>query len=339
MRRYWDPEEARVKYHGQELTIWEPIRPLSMGTTHKHDFQGLGRKNAFPHHNKHPPKPEHKFEGDSTYNLTYKKWPTQPIYQHPSPLVARSYPGMWHTTANTSYQYPTPKERGPSRRERPVAESKPFEVLSTMMADYKAWPLNVERQRPPTAPEASPLAFTGSSVATEAYKWPLKDRTRPKNMKDPKGPPQAFEGESEYTAKYVKVRLPAGMPCSLGMQIASKAYAEGGVGGQFLTMIPAGTGTPMVATQTLTTAMHQQEAGRIVVIAKRDGDLDGIELGYFTMDALRPAKYGTQQVTVTFKLASEQLLQCSAYYKQGNRKVNLSFKDRAPLRSVSAPDI
>eukprot|EP00966_Prymnesium_polylepis_P015115 349186-Prymnesium_polylepis.1 len=65
-----------------------------MGTTHKHDFQGLGRKNAFPHHNKHPPKPEHKFEGDSTYNLTYKKWPAQPIYQHPSPLVARSYPGM-----------------------------------------------------------------------------------------------------------------------------------------------------------------------------------------------------------------------------------------------------
>jgi len=337
-RTYWDPDDAAQKYHGLELTMWEPIRPMSMGTTHKNDFQGLGQKNAFPHHNKHPAKPDHKFEGESTYNMTFKRWPIQPVYQHPSPLVARSYPGQWHTTANTSYGYPTPKERGASRRDRPLAESKPFEGMSTMMADYRPWPLDVARAHP-TSPEASQLPFRGATTAQEAYMWPVKDRTRMKITKDPKGPPQPFDGQSEYNAKYVRLQLPPGMPCALGMQIASKPYAVGGVGGQFLTMIPAGTGTPHVATQTLTTTVDMQEMGRIIVIAKRDSHIDGIELGHFTLDGIRPAKYGVPMVTITFKLVTETQLQCSAFYKQGNRKVNLTFKDRAPLRAVSQPEL
>ena len=105
-----------------------------------------------------------------------------------------------------------------------------------------------------------------------------------------------------------------------------------------MTMIPSGTGTPIIAQQTLTTTKDMQDTGRIVVIAKRAGEYDGIELGHFAMDGIKPTKVGIQMVTVTFKLVNELQLQCTAFYKQGNRKVNLIFKDRAPLRSVSQPD-
>ena len=124
------------------------------------------------------------------------------------------------------------------------------------------------------------------------------------------------------------------MPCSLGLQVANKAYAAGGVGGQFLLMVPAGSSTPIIAQKTLTTTADMQDTGRIVVIAKRDSDVDGIELGHFAIDGIKPTKVGQQIVNVTFKLVNDQHLQCTAFYKQGNRKVNLSFKDRAPLRSV-----
>ena len=69
---------------------------------------------------------------------------------------------------------------------------------------------------------------------------------------------QPFDGSTEYNDQYVRVRLPPGMPCSLGLQVASKPYAQGGVGGQFLSMIPAGSSTPIIAQKTLTTTQDMQ---------------------------------------------------------------------------------
>jgi len=255
-----------------------------------------------------------------------------------SGAIAKQYPGQWATTANESYQFPKPKDRPVTSHQRPLNKSHPFEGQSTHMADYVKWPLPSRADyRPPTAPDAKHLPFAGTSIHHESFMWPMKDRTRPHIQKFPKADPQPFNGESEDTAKYTQLKLPAGMPCSLGLQIASKPYVYGGVGGQFLTMIPAGTPTPCIASKMLTTVVDMQDRAKIVVIAKRDGDLDGVELGHFSMDGIRPTKLGTQTVNVTFKLMNEQTMQVTAMYRQGNRKINLQFRDAMPLRTLAQP--
>ena len=92
-----------------------------------------------------------------------------------------------------------------------------------------------------------------------------------------------------------------------------------------------------MAQQVLTTSENQQETGRIVVVAKRDGELNGIELGHFALDGIKPSRQGMAVITVTFKLVNELHLQCTAFYKAGNRKVHLAFKDKTSLRAVKKP--
>ena len=187
-RAYWDPDASAEKFHGQELMVWQPPRPASMGMTHRHDFPGLGRKNAFPKHNKNPAKLDHKFEAESTYNMTFKRWPVQPVHQQPAPLVARTYPGQWATTSQSTYQYPHVKQRTASRRDRPPTVHHPFEGVSTMTASYPAWPHQAFVSGAPQAPEASRLPFRGATTAQEAFKWPVRDRSRPNLEKSLKGP-------------------------------------------------------------------------------------------------------------------------------------------------------
>ncbi|KAL1525826.1 hypothetical protein AB1Y20_020663 [Prymnesium parvum] len=336
IRVYWEPDEAARRYHGDELTLWEPHRPCAAGTTHRNDFRGLGQRNAWPYRGNRAPKPPTKFDGESTYHHDYPAWPLPPAApRRPAEQPPRSFPGQWDTTHAASYTFPRQKAAAPSRRERPAAAPRPFEGISTHLADYQPWPLRYVKAERPSTPANDPIPFRGQTIAQEAFQWPQKDRTRAAPARPPRPPPQRFDGQSEYTAKYVKLKLPPGLPCALGMQIASKPYAQGGVGGQFLGMIPAGTAAPMVATQMLTTTRDMQDTGCIVVVAKREGDVDGMELGHFNMEQIKPAKYGTQTVTVTFKLVAENQLHCSAFYKQGNRKCHLTFKDRAPLRSVA----
>eukprot|EP00326_Haptolina_ericina_P020507 CAMPEP_0181191004 /NCGR_PEP_ID=MMETSP1096-20121128/12499_1 /TAXON_ID=156174 ORGANISM="Chrysochromulina ericina, Strain CCMP281" /NCGR_SAMPLE_ID=MMETSP1096 /ASSEMBLY_ACC=CAM_ASM_000453 /LENGTH=139 /DNA_ID=CAMNT_0023280265 /DNA_START=1 /DNA_END=421 /DNA_ORIENTATION=- len=96
-------------------------------------------------------------------------------------------------------------------------------------------------------------------------------------------------------------------------------------------MVASGTPTPVIMTKELTTVQDLQQMAKIIVVAKRDEDPDGIELGHFKMEGIKPAKVATQRVTVTFKLLNEQTLQCSASYREGNRTVHLTFRDRKPL--------
>lgn len=124
------------------------------------------------------------------------------------------------------------------------------------------------------------------------------------------------------------------MPCSLGLQTASSAYHAGGVGGQFLEMIPAGAPPPMVVTKQLTTVIDDQRTAQIVVVAKTPAAPEGLEMGHFQLGGIHPQRAGSQRVQVTFHLVSENKLQCTAFYKQGNRKRHLTFVDKASLRHV-----
>jgi len=330
-RAHWDSDESARLHHGHELTMWEPIRPAATTTTHRHDFLGVGQRNAWP--SKYTtPRFERKFEGESTYRSAYKAWPTNPMQPHgPGTLAAKSFPFLGTTTANDSYRYPKPKDRTQRRPDRPEAASHPFKGTSTMMDDYRPWPVQA-RHAGKEAPEIKSIPFQGATIAHD-YKWPKAATTRSKRDKQISAPKQPFDGLSEYNAKYTNIPLPKGLPCNLGLQVASKPYAYGGIGGQFLSMIAAGTPTPVIVTKDLTTVQDMQQLANIIVIAKRDDYADGIELGRFTMEGIKPAKVATQRVTVTYKLLNEQTLQCSATYKEGNRTVNLTFRDSRPLRS------
>ena len=170
--------------------------------------------------------------------------------------------------------------------------------------------------------------------------------------------------------------LDLGQPADIGLQVASKPYKAGGVGGQFEVMIKQGTPAPCVAQKTFTTVVDMQTKAAIVVVAKRSNvrdrtpstpgpglatkntppprdhrpafgwsraaqALDGVILGHFSMDGITPGKTGGPKVEVSLKLADEKTLHASAVYKQGNKQKTLTFqaaKRQPGLRAVTNSD-
>ena len=191
---------------------------------------------------------------------------------------------------------------------------------TTMRDDYVQWGFQ-PRHQTPTQHASRPTKFHGITTTRSDFPWPAKIQPPPSmyNTNRDSRPVPEFEGDTTYRQAYGKVELPRGMPADIGIQVASKPYAQGGVGGQFELMIQQRKAAPQVATKTFTTAQDGQPAVAIVVVAKRAEYSHGVILGTFTMEGIKSAPTGVPKIEVTIKLVNERTLHASALYRNGKR--------------------
>lgn len=340
---HWDEEDGARQYHGKEITLAAGPKNFGSVTTYKHDFPApkLYWKHQ-PPKNK-APAPVSAFGCTTSYREAYQPWglssAVAPVLS--APPVPKFKPKLsTQTTARESYKTPA---RGPARPSMSQPTFTPNDApmgTTTMRADYQEWK-NMRPTDPIQAsigqPSTRETKFTGTTTTREGYQWPTL-------VAGPKASPQRsaytgsspFDGNTEYRARYGKLTLPEGMAASLGVQVATKAYKAGGVGGQFEMMIPQGANAPTTVVKHFTTVKDDQSQTAIVVIAKREGMAHGVELGTFTMENIKAAPVGHPKVEVTYRLSDEKTLHVSALYRQGNRVKALTFHEKnMPLRRVA----
>jgi len=196
---------------------------------------------------------------------------------------------------------------------------------TTARSDFQQWELPARHVRPGLP--ASQLNLRFQPQTTSRMDFPP-----PPNMAPPKERPPhkkhivaPFLGTTEHRASFEQMQLPSGNHGAIGLQIASKPYAKGGVGGQFELMIREGAPAPQQATKVFTTVVDDQTSAAIVVVTKRRDRADGVVLGYFTMEGIGKAPTGVPKVEVSLKLSSEKILDASATYVQGNKRKALRF--------------
>jgi len=208
---------------------------------------------------------------------------------------------------------------------------------TTMRADYLEWTMPSQFARPDQA-EPMPSKFYGNTTTRSDFHWPAEMPPPPQPPENPAHAVPNFEGTTEYRSAYELVPLPGGLPADIGLQVSTKPYSVGGVGGQFHLMIKQGAPSPCSAMKTFTTVVDKQQSAAIVIVAKRPENMNGVILGHFLVDALIPEKFGVPKVEVTLKLVNEKTLQASAYYKNGRTRKALVFqvKKGPPLRNVAS---
>ena len=296
---------------------------------------------------KHPPPPDPNtrpvpdFGHTSSYRDQFKAWkvgdgasvmPAYPERKFNPKLSAV-------TTSRASYiqpQLPTKMSHGPKReahmRDEPIG-------TTTMRADYLRWSLPGGHVMP-SALTSKEIPFNGTTTTRADYERPAELPPPPARKDRPPHVVSKFDGTTEYRAKYERVPLPPGAFGAIGLQIASKAYKFGGIGGQFCPMIPQGSPAPQQASKTFTTVVDDQKTASIIVVCKRNDAYDGLILGYFSLEGLRRGAVGSQKVEVSLKLTNEKTLHASATYSQGGKTKALTFTSAKgpPLRAVTTTD-
>ena len=177
-----------------------------------------------------------------------------------------------------------------------------------------------------------------STYQTEYLNQPLNPKVTPWQTLDRKFKPAGAigtTGSSTHKADFIRYEPRAGLKVALGVQISSKPYKQGGVGGQFHVMIPAGSAAPAAEQQQFTTVVDGQRAAQIVVVARGGGAENGVELCHFELPSIKESQVGVPRVTVTFKLIKEQLLKVSATYEQGHQTRQLVIRDKKSLRTLN----
>ena len=344
--QYWDEEGGARTFQGREITRSTiPFKTEQFSTSHREDYppQPVWWKH------KEPSTKAHKvaeFNHTSTYRDQFKEWTVTRSMPRPRGVESKYDPKL--SVATTSrvdfpvHPLPPKKNNNPERkyqfRDMPLG-------TTTMRADYQLWSLPKPHSRP-GLPEPKEMPFKCSTTTREDYKTPAELPPPPAaRTRKPHVVPE-FEGTTEYRAKYEQVPLPQGMVGAIGLQIASRPYKRGGIGGQFEAMIRQGAPAPQQNTKTFTTAADNQQSAAIVLVCKREDRPDGIVLGYFSLEGLKKAEAGIPKIEVTLKLKTEKTLEASATYMQGGKKKALTFSSAAtgdaasslPLRAVTGPD-
>jgi len=241
-----------------------------------------------------------------------------------------------NTTCRNDYKVPPlPPPRAPHQNSPFKPSGDPLGT-TTMRADYCEWKLP-RGALPKESEVPKPTKFHGRTTTRCDYNWPAEMPPPPRAPENPEHEVPPFAGNTEYRAAFCPVPLPGGLAADLGLQVASKPYKVGGVGGQFDLMIKQGQPAPCSATKTYTTVVDMQQTASIVVVAKRPDTFHGVILGHFPMTGIMPDKVGIPKVEVTLKLTNEKTLHAMALYKQGKKTKALTFqaKNGPALRAVS----
>lgn len=342
----WDSGTYADHFRGKELTlVTVPALKGNDQSTHRVDYPKP------PLYWKPNPPPDYsnrevaEFPWTTTHRDTFKKHSLGGLMpaRHPYP-EQKFHPKL---QASTTTREGFPRHQLPPARPRTaqIAHQTPDIPIgsTTMRDDYVQWGFQ-PRHQTPTQHASRPTKFHGITTTRSDFPWPAKIQPPPSmyNTNRDSRPVPEFEGDTTYRQAYGKVELPRGMPADIGIQVASKPYAQGGVGGQFELMIQQRKAAPQVATKTFTTAQDGQPAVAIVVVAKRAEYSHGVILGTFTMEGIKSAPTGVPKIEVTIKLVNERTLHASALYRNGKRTKALTFqaagKGVPPLRQVATAD-
>ena len=337
---HWDPETYAAHFQGRELVQGvQPYKASGPATTYRNDFP------VPPLHWSHRGAPDRSFRPTPEFGHTtshradFTPYPVgssgaAPIRPYPEQKFKPKLQGA--TTARLDFKIPQltmPQQRDNKYQYKP--SDAPIGT-TTMRADYVKWSFPGGRPEKPEI-ESRPTKFYGMTT-TRA------DSPFPKELPPPRvtaeRPPHVvpeFGGTTEYRAAYENVKLPPGLPADIGIQVASKMYKKGGVGGQFDCFIKVGQPSPCTISKVYTLAGDMQQSAAIVVISKRPENVHGVIIGHFTMEGIKPEVAGVSKVEVTLKLSSEKTLQVQAVYKNGKKVKQLTFKSKSgpALRTVA----
>ena len=342
--QYWDEQSGAQSFNGREITLLTMPKQPPMTTMYRNSYPPpklwWKHKEAPDHLNR--PVPD--FGHTSTHREQFVQHKIHGVHTHLAQYPQRQFHPKISadTTSRKDFpRHPLPPPRPSTADPRAWRPNTAPIGNTTMRSDYvpKTLPGAHLRPEPPPGKE---VKFLGTTTTRESYHRPAEMPPPPAARKNPPHVVPVFDGTTEHRAKFERVELPPGAFGAIGLQVASKPYKHGGVGGQFEPMIRQGAPAPQVATKTFTTVVDDQGAASIIVVTKRNDRPDGLVLGYFSMAGLkRGVPAGIPKVVVTLKLNSERTLTASAVYVQGNKTKALQFtsgKGGPRLRSVTAPD-
>lgn len=327
----WDGDTFAKKFHSREITVFQAARGKNpWGTTSRDDYPQP------PLYWAHTPKPDQHalqsgpFESTTTYREAFQIRPasnSRPV-RHPPPKQQFHPKFQQATESRMAFMQP------PLAITRPVTVDVGFRPnpaslgTTTMRADYTFHKIPAKFVKPdPQALPSKKHKFPAVTTTRADYGIP-KDYGKPYTKGERPEPFTSgdFVSDTTYRASYVPVPIPKRMSAGIGVQTASGPYKKGGVGGQFTLMIPQGAPAPVVAQKTFTTVMDKQEDASIVVVAKSAKAADGVVLGAFAMDGIKPAGAGIPKIEVTLKLMNERTLMASATYRNGQAAKAMTFK-------------
>jgi len=332
----WNDSTAR-NFHAKEITVFTAVPHKGVNTTYRNDYPEP------PLHWVQPPPPDHsqrptpEFGHTTSHRYAFKEWPLMDAPRRGQRAEQKHNPKLSAmTTSRNDYKcplIPAPVVRTPHQPFRPRDATM---GTTTMRADFLPWEMPSHPGRP-QPPGSKPTKFQGNTTTRNDYNWPKELPPPPPPKVNPAHVVTPFEGSTTYRDSYEIVPLPPGMSADIGLQVATRPYKAGGIGGQFELMIKQGTPAPAAASKTFTTVVDGQNTAAIVVVAKRAEHPDGVILGYFNMAGIKAAPTGIPKVDVTLKLADEKTLHASAVYRQGNKAKTLTFaaKKGPPLRTVA----
>jgi len=341
----WDGPTYGQHFHGRELTVWSMQSNVHHeATTYRNDYP---RPPLFWKHVERPDhsnRPAADFNHSTSHRDDFKAHRLAGLQPERKPYPEQKYhPKLQATT--TSRESFLRTSLPPPRAKTPQVAHSTLDLpmgTTTMRDDYRQWTFP-ERHTKAETHAPKPTKFHGTTTTRSDFPWPKSLQPPPsmyKTNREPREVPD-FDGDTTYRQAYSRVQLPRGMAADIGLQVANKPYAKGGVGGQFEPMIDVRKSAPQIVSKTFTTAQDGQPAVAIVVVAKRPEYPHGVILGTFTMDGIRSAPTGVPKIEVTLKLLNEKTLHASALYRNGKRTKALTFRaaKQAPnLRAVATAD-
>lgn len=333
---HWDPDSFGQQFQGKELTVWSGIPQKGPSTTYRNDYP------VPPLHWAHQPAPDRNnrptpaFGHTTSHRADFKAHPVGG-----GAAILRPYPEAKFqpklsavTTGRHDFKIPPlPPPRPPDNKN----VYKPSDAqlgTTTMRADYREWTMPGARPAKEVI-EPKPTKFHAITTTRNDFPWPKE--MAPPPMPEERAPHVVpkFAGTTEYRAAFETVALPLGMKADIGIQVATKPYKQGGIGGTFDLFIKSTQAAPAQNKKTYTTAADNQNAATILVVAKAPGAEHGVVVGHFMMENIKPEKVGVNKVEVYLKLSSESTLQVAAHYRNQNRSKRLAFVANQAMRTVA----
>ncbi len=341
--------DAFEKYREREPTVYVMPRAFSAATVYRSDYTAKAAPPSRPE--KAPkwrgaPPPDREFQ--STHKADYKKWPSNPpADSRPVPLTCKNGK-FWDQTEHRSMYLHPPLAEAAEAEPAPTAPHVRLVPPPPKSSEYRAQytPKNADGCTPVNALVPKRMDHLRAcemlykkSVASEAYAWPTQPG--PKQSKESAGArPVPLVGPadtrtSEHRDNFVPMPISRGLELNLGVQFSTAPYKNGGVGGQFYSVITAGTQAPVEKTMTFTTVVDGQKVLDIVIVALPPGEHTGIELGYFSLEGIADARAAVPRVTVNFRLQNERTLKMTAHYQQGKITRRLMIRGKRALRKLT----
>ena len=333
----WDSAQYAQAFNGKEITPYEFPKQSGSATTYRNDYPTppLYWAHTKPPDHSHRPTPAFGYTSSHRVDFIEHKLGNgaAPIRPYPEQKFKPKLSSV--TTSRDDFRTPMIPAARPTKNANPWKPTDAPMGTTTMRSDFKEWSMPSKRV-PPMIEAPKPSKFHGNTTTRASFPWP-SEIPPPKAEQDRAAHiVPAFAGTTTYRDSYPIVELPGGFPADIGIQVSSKPYKKGGEGGQFDMFIKAGAPAPAIASKTFTTTVDNQQTAAVVVIAKRpEYHGQGVIVGHFSLDGIKPEATGVPKIEVTIKLVSEKALMAQAYYKNGKKTKALTFKANKPLRQVA----